>query len=87
MFTFYLYLAFIQTRNLKSPSNKHNTLRLTLLILIYLTLNYNIGWFFYRLKQNGFSQDKEYEKCPENKKEKSEQQKHVTGDGLIKNAN
>ncbi len=32
MFTFYLYLAFIQTRNVKSLSNKH--LRLTLLILM-----------------------------------------------------
>ncbi len=38
MFTFYLYLAFIQTRNVKSLSNKH--LRLTL--LISLTSNYGL---------------------------------------------
>ncbi len=42
MFTFYLYLAFIQTRNVKSLSNKH--LRLTLLILIYLTSNYRLTY-------------------------------------------
>ncbi len=42
MFTFYLYLAFIQTRNVKSLSNKH--LRLTLLILISLTSNYRLTY-------------------------------------------
>ncbi len=42
IFTFYLYLAFIQTRNAKSLSNKH--LRLTLLILISLTSNYRLTY-------------------------------------------
>ncbi len=42
MFTFYIYLAFIHTRNVKSLSNKH--LRLILLILIYLTSNYGLTY-------------------------------------------
>ncbi len=42
MFTFYLYLAFIQTRNVRSLSNKH--LRHALLILISLTSNYRLTY-------------------------------------------
>ncbi len=40
MFTFYLYLAFIQTRNVKSLSNKHHRLPL----LISLTSNYRLTY-------------------------------------------
>ncbi len=50
MFTFYLYLAFIQTINVKSRSNKH--LRLTLLILTYLTLLLTKAAFiWYKIQQ------------------------------------
>ncbi len=45
MFIFNLYLAFIQTRNVKLPSNKHKSLRLIINISIF-TSNYNIGWLF-----------------------------------------
>ncbi len=49
MFTFYLYLAFIQTRNAKLLSNKH--LRLTLLLLISLTrLTYSTSQKFLNSK-------------------------------------
>ncbi len=39
MFTFYLYLAFIQTISLIN-------IRFSYSPLIYLTLKYNIGWLF-----------------------------------------
>ncbi len=41
MFTFYFFSAFLQTRNVKSPSNRPKRKTHTLLILISLTLNYN----------------------------------------------
>ncbi len=44
MFTFYLYLAFIQTRNAKSLSKKHLRLTLLILILISLTSNYRLTY-------------------------------------------
>ncbi len=73
MLTFYLCLAFIQTRNAKSPSKKtYCKTHLSNITHIFKLITYVD--YSYGLKQKCFSQDKEYKKSLQKTGKKSEKQ-------------